>query len=125
LKFFCCAHAGSIAQRALCVIVIVLRALTSVGVALGAGGSELSVNFYSVDHSPNPIGVEGVDIGLGVNVGWCPGRFKVLDWLMVANQGSTIGQPMAWLDDSPDLSDAVADATSDYVQNNTDPSYIV
>src|SRR5271166_5320498 len=29
LKFFCCAHAGSIAQRALCVIFIVLRALTS------------------------------------------------------------------------------------------------
>jgi len=28
LKFFCCAHAGSIAQRALCVSVIVLRALT-------------------------------------------------------------------------------------------------
>jgi len=28
LKFFCCAHAGSIAQRALCVIVIVLRALS-------------------------------------------------------------------------------------------------
>src|SRR5208337_653175 len=28
LKFFCCAHAGSIAQRALCVIVIVFRALT-------------------------------------------------------------------------------------------------
>jgi len=27
LKFFCCAHAGSIAQRALCVIVIVLRVL--------------------------------------------------------------------------------------------------
>jgi len=29
LKFFCCAHAGSIAQRALCVSVIFLRALSS------------------------------------------------------------------------------------------------
>jgi len=28
LKFFCCAHAGSIAQRALCVMFIFLRALT-------------------------------------------------------------------------------------------------
>jgi hypothetical protein len=28
LKFFCCAHAGSIAQRALCVICIFLRALS-------------------------------------------------------------------------------------------------
>src|SRR5208283_4979421 len=55
LKFFCCAHAGSIAQRALCVIVICLRALTIGGwfgrharLSIAATEQSLSQKFYAV-----------------------------------------------------------------------------
>jgi len=54
LKFFCCAHAGSIAQRALCVIVIVLRALRcAIDYLASKGGAAPGPNalkFEDLDH---------------------------------------------------------------------------
>jgi hypothetical protein len=98
-------------------------AVTQVGTSFGAGGIIIFANFYSVKHSPNPIPVGGIDIGLSAGVGWCPGRFKVLDSVMVSNTGSGKYVPFSALDDDSDLSDAVADATDDYLQNNTDPTW--
>jgi hypothetical protein len=98
--------------------------MAQTGVAVGVGGAQMNENFYSVNHSPNPLPLLGLDIGLGVGIGWCPGRFKVLDSVTVSNAGSTQVVPASALDDSTDLSDAVADAMADYLQNNTDPTWV-
>jgi hypothetical protein len=68
--------------------------------------------------------MSGVEIGLGVALGWAPGRFKVFDWITVANAGSTLGTPMAALADSSDLSIAMSDAANNYIGNNTDTNYM-
>jgi hypothetical protein len=94
------------------------------GTSVGAGGILIDANFFSVDHSPNPIGMQGLDVGIGAGFGWCPGRFRVFDSVTVANAGSTKEIPFSALDDDSDLSDAVTDAVNDYLQNNTDPAWI-
>jgi hypothetical protein len=94
------------------------------GGSIGVGGIIVNADFSSVVHTPNPIAMAGVDIGLGAGAGWCTGRFKVLEGMTVANAGSTVEVPISALDDSADLSDAIADATADYLQNNTDPTWI-
>ena len=43
----------------------------------GAGGI-VSLNFYSIDHSPNPIICSGVPVGAGAAFGWTPGRFTAM-----------------------------------------------
>src|SRR5262249_32917530 len=83
-------------------------------------GRRIYANFYSVDHSPNPIGMEGGDLGQSLSK-WYPGRFKVIE-RSLPDAGRCDG--MSAFDDDPDLFGAIADATNDYLQNNTDPTWI-
>jgi len=45
------------------------------------GGSLTYVNLYSVDHSPNPLDVGGVTVGLPLGANWTPGRFVLIESL--------------------------------------------
>lgn len=96
-------------------------AMTFARGVFATGGSVHLLNFYSVDHAPNPIPVAGVEFGLGFGLGWIPGRYKVLEDVIISTAGEGQWTPLDALNDSSDLSDAVADATQDYAANNTDP----
>jgi hypothetical protein len=43
----------------------------------GIGGALSYLNLWSVDHTPNPIDVGGVQIGISAGASWVPGRFRV------------------------------------------------
>jgi hypothetical protein len=66
-----------------------------------------------------PQGLIGQDIGLrmGGEGGFPEGSNSV----MVSTAGESAWKPLDALNDSSDLANAVADATQDYAQSNTDP----
>src|SRR5215831_17450867 len=99
----------------------------------------VALNFYSVDHHPNPINITGTPVGAGEAVGLTVGRFAVLTDMHVSADSSSSGAPVAMLfgaadsgdygglvaplDDSADSLDDITSAIADYLQNNTDPNY--
>jgi hypothetical protein len=61
------------------------------------GGFEHLLNLYSVDHAPNPIHLTGmIDIGLGLGVGWTPGRYKCFSSVQIRTD-DVVTQPLAQL----------------------------
>ena len=92
--------------------------------AMYFGGFEHHLNFYSVDHAPNPIILMGlVDLGLGLGLGWTPGRYKCFSSLQIRTD-DVVTKPLALID-SDELSEAIADSTDSLAESNTDPAWIV
>ena len=92
--------------------------------AFRRGRFEHHLNFYSVDHAPNPIILMGlVDLGLGLGLGWTPGRYKCFSSLQIRTD-DVVTKPLALID-SDELSEAIADSTDSLAESNTDPAWIV
>jgi hypothetical protein len=90
--------------------------------ALAVGGFEHWLNFYSVNHSPNPIYLRGVlDIGVGVGAGWMPGLYECFSSLQIRTD-DVVTKPLS-LVDSDELSEVIADATDSLPESNTDPAW--
>ena len=81
------------------------------------GGSLSYINIWSVDHSPNPIDVGGLQIGVSGGANWVPGRFRVSTTLF--NRGGPAQTVTAMLS-STDLDQVLASE----MQGSTDPNWM-
>jgi hypothetical protein len=73
------------------------------------GGALSYVNIWSVDHSPNPIDVGGLQVGLSGGANWVPGRFRVSTSLF--NRGGpaqTTSQSVTSMLSNTDVDQAIA-----------------
>jgi hypothetical protein len=96
--------------------------------AVLVGGAIVNLNFWSVDHSPNPIPCDSTTNGLGLGGGWMPGRFICRTDTVVKAQGTgdvpTDASIVEVVEDGDDLIDQYADILADYLANNTQPDYV-
>src|SRR5262249_35080690 len=96
--------------------------------AVVLGGAFIHLNFWPINHSPNPIICDSRAGGLGLGGGWMPGRFSVRTDVVVKFVGSAQlpldGSVVEVLDDSDDLVYDWAGLLADSFQNNTDPDYM-